>query len=90
LGGCLLLAVFQKLQKKGKILDYFLPDIPVTYLFWQQWIGLHFGRLFHKHIWSPWLIAQTLLLLFHLNILPKLSSQTKNNDPVVQKSIFHA
>jgi hypothetical protein len=24
-------------------------------LIFKKWIGLHFGRLFHKRIWSPWL-----------------------------------
>jgi hypothetical protein len=24
-------------------------------IFTKKWIGLHFGRLFHKRIWSPWL-----------------------------------
>jgi hypothetical protein len=35
------------------IYELLFPNVPVVYLFLQKMVGLHFGRLVHKQIWSP-------------------------------------
>jgi hypothetical protein len=45
-----------KIAKAAQILGYFFPNGPVMYVciyFDKTWVGQHFGRLFHKLIWSP-------------------------------------
>jgi hypothetical protein len=32
----------------------FSQSIRSLFILTKKWIGLHFGRLFHKLIWSPW------------------------------------
>jgi hypothetical protein len=36
-------------------LGYFFPRQKLCFKFGKKRLGLHFGRLFHKRIWSPWL-----------------------------------
>jgi hypothetical protein len=35
-------------------MDYFFPYVLVLYVFEQKPVGLHFGRLLKKLIWSSW------------------------------------
>jgi hypothetical protein len=35
-------------------MDYFIPMYQLWICFDKKWVGLHFGRLVHKLIWSPW------------------------------------
>jgi hypothetical protein len=54
LGGCLLRVVFFKITEVAHI--YGLCPIVCVYIhiYIQKRVGLNFGRLFHKLIWSPW------------------------------------
>jgi hypothetical protein len=41
-----------KLQKQTTFLGYFIPRLSLCINLAIKWVGLHFGRSFHKHIWS--------------------------------------
>jgi hypothetical protein len=44
---------FWKIQNCSIILDYFYPRKKFNINFDKKWDGPHFGRFFHKLIWSP-------------------------------------
>jgi hypothetical protein len=46
LGGCLLWAVFWKLQNLPKLLGHFFTRQKLCINFNKNWVGLHFGQLF--------------------------------------------
>jgi hypothetical protein len=56
---CLLGAAFL-ITKVVYILDYFFPRLRLYNNFNDKWVGLHFGRFFHKLIWSS--VAQHIAL----------------------------
>jgi hypothetical protein len=52
MGDCLLWAVAWKLQRPT-FLGHFVQWLSLSNTFDGKWVGLHFGRIFHKLIWSP-------------------------------------
>jgi hypothetical protein len=45
-----------EITEVAHIFGLLFSTVPVTYVsayFEQKWVGLHFGRLFQKRIWSP-------------------------------------
>jgi hypothetical protein len=38
----------------AQIIGLLFSTVKAVHYFHKKWIGLHFGRLFHKRIWSPW------------------------------------
>jgi hypothetical protein len=44
---------FSKLQKQPKINCATFSTVNPKHQLWQTWIGLPFGRIFHKLLWSP-------------------------------------
>jgi hypothetical protein len=60
-------AVFSKLQKKPKYLVCLFPRKKLCIEFDEKWVELHFGKCFHKPIWSPCLAFTTLEECWHLH-----------------------
>jgi hypothetical protein len=54
LDDCFLWTVSCKVQKLLAFLGHSFPQLRLYINFGREWIGLHFGRIFHKLIWSPW------------------------------------
>jgi hypothetical protein len=55
MGGCLLWVVFFKIAEVAHTyVLHFSKCISYIFIFAKKRDGLHFGRLFHKLIWSPW------------------------------------
>jgi hypothetical protein len=48
IGDCLPLA------KVADFLGHFIKLFSLRFNFDKKWVGLHFGRIFHKLFWSPW------------------------------------
>jgi hypothetical protein len=49
------LGIFPKITKVAQIYGLLLSAEKIHINFNKQWVGLHFGRIFQKLIWSPWL-----------------------------------
>jgi hypothetical protein len=54
LGDCLLRLVFLKITKIAQIVGLLYKWLQLYIIFDKNMVGLHFGRLFYKLIWSPW------------------------------------
>jgi hypothetical protein len=48
------LATFWKITEVPQIFGMLFPCLILCIKFEKKWFGLHFGRLCHKLIWSPW------------------------------------
>jgi hypothetical protein len=53
-GVCLHWFVFMKITKVPQIAGLPFSTVKVMYKICRKRVGLHFGLLFHKRIWSPW------------------------------------
>jgi hypothetical protein len=45
---------FSKIMKAAQSFGPFFPHFRLYIRFGKKRLGLHFGRFFHKLIWSPW------------------------------------
>jgi hypothetical protein len=53
--------IYFKKPQEDHILTQLCSTVKFMHWLWQKWVGRHFGRFFHKLIWSPcfrvWSIA---------------------------------
>jgi hypothetical protein len=57
IGRRLTLGSYFENNKSNQIFLLLLATAKIKYLhitFDKEWVGLHFGRFFHRHFWSPW------------------------------------
>jgi hypothetical protein len=50
--------LFKKYKSSKNYWAQFVHGTSGTLIFGKKWVGLHFWRLFHKLIWSPWTIVR--------------------------------
>jgi hypothetical protein len=59
LDDCLRWAVFWENDKSKQLFGgNSFPQLRLSITFGNKWIGIHYGRFFHKLIWSPWAHTQ--------------------------------
>jgi hypothetical protein len=53
MGDFFTLGSFLKITEEAQLFELLFLTAKVKYLFFQKWVGLHFGQFYYRLEWSP-------------------------------------